>query len=74
MKPWQPYLIRWRDASFSWDNPDGEVGAICQCIGWFVGEDEHGIRLAFEVGENVDDGSRFHMDIPHGCILETVEL
>lgn len=74
MKLWQPYLIRWRDATFAWDNPESEVGAICQCMGWIVDEDENGIRLAYEVGENVEDGHRFVMDIPHGCILETVEL
>lgn len=70
----QPYHVQWLDAAFAWEDPEGDVGAYCQVMGWLINADDNGIRLAFETGESLEDGTRWHLDIPHGLILEITEL
>lgn len=70
------YDVKWLDACHRWDDaPDEEIGAECHCAGWLVKQTKRGIRLAYEAGTGgIAEGTRFHMDIPAGMILEIEEL
>lgn len=75
-KPGKGYYIRWLDASFSWEDPEGHEEEYCDYLGWYVRESEFCYIFSGEKGDEETRAAptRFHMTIPKGMVVEWEEV